>query len=68
MYFVIRRTKKKKENGVSIVNVCESQMQRGVGGRERETEGRMERERQFGFVHAEVWLLHAIISGCFDTV
>lgn len=33
-------------------------------GRQRE-EGR---ERQSGFVHAEVWLLHAIISGCFDTV
>lgn len=57
-----------KENGVSIVNVYESQMQRGVGGRERETEGRRERERQFDFVHAEVWSLHAIISGCFDIV
>lgn len=43
MYFVSRKTKK-KENGVSIVNVCERQMQRGVGGRERETEGRRERE------------------------
>lgn len=59
---------KEKENGVSIVNVYENQTQRKVGGRERETEGRRERERQFGFVHAEVWLLHAIISGCFDTV
>lgn len=61
---------KNNENGVSIVNVCERQRDRRreewVEERGRQREGG--REKQIGFVHVEVWLLHAIKSGCFDTV